>query len=475
MSTNSIYLRLKQKLTHKSIPGSGSTTTTPPTQPATFPPTQPTTSPSNPGNPAATEKPVFFHYMIGSITDDHCRQDVVAAKALGADAFALNTNSVTGTWATDTIASLFRHAEHLGFKLFFSFDMTGFNHPNQFRHYLKSYVGRSGYFKYGSNSLPLVSTFNGGTGTFGQPSVDAGWNVELKQWMAINGAPIYFVPAFQDVPVTSSYYSTYPSLDGAMNWNSWPHNNQGQIAVQITDDQTLQNAGRSAGKTFLMGISPLQFKHMDSGNNWYRRGEANLEIRFGQVLQLQPDFIEFQTWNDTGESHYMGLSWPEPISGTTIGSYTNGYDHTGYNQILPAFIKAFKAGATNTDSMVPTNGAAAQGTFWHHTLVTAAGCSDYLGPPQGANTAEDRVTAVVLVASGQSGLKATVTSGSKTLGTANLKTGYNSFSYPGVIAGQVIVKVTNAADAIVISGTGPISVSGGGGPCNYNFQVVGLY
>jgi glucan endo-1,3-alpha-glucosidase len=126
-----------------------------------------------------------------------------------------------------------------------------------------------------------------------------------------------------------------------------------------------------------MGVSPLQFKHIDSGDNWYRRGEENLEYRFGQVLSMQPDFIELQTWNDAGESHYMGNSWPEPIAGTAIVGYTQNYDHTGYWQILPAFIKAYKSGATTTSTMYPTNGAIAQGTFWHHTLLAAGVSSSY--------------------------------------------------------------------------------------------------
>jgi len=110
----------------------------------------------------------------------------------------------------------------------------------------------------------------------------------------------------------------------------------------------------------------------------YRRGEQNLEYRFGQVLQLQPDFIEIQTWNDAGESHYMGNSWPEPIAGSNIGAYTDGYDHTGYKEILPAFIRAYKSGATTTNGMVPTNGAAVQGTFWHHTLLTTGVSNTFL-------------------------------------------------------------------------------------------------
>ena len=162
----------------------------------------------------ATGKPVFFHYMIGTITDAHCQQDIENAMALGADAFALNLNTDTASWATTTVTSLFNWADTLGFKLFFSFDMTGFSNPDQFTSYLQSYVTNSAYYKY--NGLPLVSTFNGGASsyTFGQDSVNDGWKVELEQVMANAGYPIYFVPAFQDVTITSSFFTTFPSLNG---------------------------------------------------------------------------------------------------------------------------------------------------------------------------------------------------------------------------------------------------------------------
>jgi hypothetical protein len=55
----------------------------------------------------------------------------------------------------------------------------------------------------------------------------------------------------------------------------------------------------------MMGISPIQFKHLDAADNWYHRGEDTLEYRIGQALDLQPDMLEFQTWNDAGESHSM--------------------------------------------------------------------------------------------------------------------------------------------------------------------------
>lgn len=143
----------------------------------------------------------------------------------------------------------------------------------------------------------------------------------------------------------------------------------------------------------MMGVSPLQFKHMDATNNWYRRGEENLQFRLGQVLELQPDMIELQTWNDAGESHYMGNIWSEANGGDVIPAYTDGYNHTAYWEILPSFIQAWKRGDTTTKNMVPTNGATAQGVFWHHTLLTTADCSsDTIGKPAGIENANNVVT-----------------------------------------------------------------------------------
>jgi glucan endo-1,3-alpha-glucosidase len=196
--------------------GTGSTVTSAPTS-SSSKATSTTSSKSTTTTSAAsgsTGKPVFFHYMIGTITDAHCEQDIKDAMALGADAFALNLNTDTASWATTTVTSLFNWAQTLGFKLFFSFDMTGFSSPTQFTSYLQSYVTSSAYYQY--NGLPLVSTFNGGASsfTFGQDSVNDGWKVELEEVMANAGYPIYFVPAFQDVTITSSFFTTYPSLNG---------------------------------------------------------------------------------------------------------------------------------------------------------------------------------------------------------------------------------------------------------------------
>jgi glucan endo-1,3-alpha-glucosidase len=181
--------------------GTGSTVTSAPTS-SSSQATSTTSSKSTTTSAASgsTGKPVFFHYMIGTIRDAHCEQDIKDAIALGADTFALNLNIDTASWAITTVTSLFNWAQTLGFKLFFSFDMTGFSNPTQFTSYLQSYVTSSAYYQY--NGLPLVSTFNGGASsfTFGQDSVNDGWKVKLEEVMANAGYPIYFVQHFKMLP-----------------------------------------------------------------------------------------------------------------------------------------------------------------------------------------------------------------------------------------------------------------------------------
>lgn len=125
--------------------------------------------------------------------------------------------------------------------------------------------------------------------------------------------------------------------------------------------------------------------------------------------------------------------------------------------------------------MAPTNGAQAQGTFWHHTLLAAADCSsDPIGEPDGVETVEDIVTAVVLVASGVTGLTLDITVSGNSIGTKSLSPGYNSFSATGLTTGTVAATVKDGSGNTVVSGTGPIDVANSSDLCNYNFQVVGL-
>ncbi|KAF1358648.1 hypothetical protein EJ07DRAFT_123032 [Lizonia empirigonia] len=404
----------------------------------------------------------FAHYMIGEITDAHTSQDIFDAKALGFDAFAMNYDQFA-SWSNNTVDRLF-NAEDLGFGLFFSFDHAAghLSDPNQYADYLKKYTGKTSYFKY--NGKPVVSTFGGES-------------VPNSQWSSFKSkvGDVLIIPGFYQVD-PSSAFTNRNSIEGVFNWNSWLPSSAGKAIVSTTDDKTFQSKASSASKLFMMSISPLQFKHLDTSNNWYRRGEDNLEYRFGQALSLQPDMLEFQTWNDAGESHYMGNLWDEPMTGSpSIQALVKNHDHKGYWQILPAFIQAWKRGDTTTANMVPTNGQSVQGAFWHHTLTVDADCgSDPLAKSADIKTAaEDAVSGVVLVAKGKANLVAVVNVGSKELGKQTLVEGYNKFKFTGLTTGKVQLEVWDGS-TMVGGGYGKLEVTNSASLCNYNFQVVGL-
>lgn len=404
--------------------------------------------------------------MIGEIFDEHTRQDIISAQSIGLDAFALNFDQFA-SWSNNTVDRLFNNADTLGFKLFFSFDMAAghLTDPSQYAQYLKNYITRASYFKY--NGKPLVSTF-GGEGVS-----DAQWS-SFKRTVG----DMLIVPGFYQATPSTTFFSSRPNLDGVFNWNSWPSSDEGKVSVSTTQDSTFLTAARNTNKLFMMGISPLQFKHLSTSQNWYRRGEDNLENRLTQALQLQPDILQLQTWNDAGESHYMGNLWPEPMTDSPIHSYVDGYNHTGYWQILQAFTQAWKRGDSTTKNMVPTNGKVVQGTYWHHTLLVDADCSaDPLGKPTDiTKNAEDAVSGVILVAKGQTNLVAVVnsSSGSKELGKMKLVEGYNSFKFGGLTTGKVTVEVWDGS-TMVGGGYGSIEVANkAASTCNYNFQVVGF-
>jgi glucan endo-1,3-alpha-glucosidase len=83
-----------------------------------------------------------------------------------------------------------------------------------------------------------------------------------------------------------------------------------------------------------------------------------------QILAAKPDFVEYLTWNDGGESTYIGNVWPDAIENSVVHGYADGFNHTGWGAIIGPFITAFKAGATSVTDIVPSNGAVAAGVFW---------------------------------------------------------------------------------------------------------------
>jgi glucan endo-1,3-alpha-glucosidase len=221
----------------------------------------------------------------------------------------------------------------------------------------------------------------------------------------------------------------------------------------------------------MIAISPLQFKYMGSGQDWYRVGEVNLPERMAQVLQLQPDFVEFITWNDAGESHYVGDFWQEQIAGSNIGVYANGYDQKGWLQVITPFIKAYKAGATSISQIVPTT-TKPVGAFWYRPLLTTASCSSSIANYQ---SARDVVNFAVVLPS--TGYTIKVFSNNKLIGSFVGQKGLNYNSVLGLaVGGGQMIQVVDGSNNIIASASGTKSVlaQSTNATCNWNYEVVGL-
>ncbi|KAF7556403.1 hypothetical protein G7Z17_g1458 [Cylindrodendrum hubeiense] len=181
-----------------------------------------------------TEKPVFAHYMVGTVENEHCRKDIVDAQNLGIDAFAVNFNQYA-SWSNTTVDRLFDNADELGFKIFFSFDMSGsyFSDPGQYAEYLGRYLTRTSYYTY--KDVPLLSTFGGEL-------------VTGDQWKGLRNeiGNILIIPSFYEATPSSTFFNEYSELDGIFNWNSWPKVTDGKVVVSAADDITFQTAAKSA-------------------------------------------------------------------------------------------------------------------------------------------------------------------------------------------------------------------------------------
>ncbi|KAJ6043821.1 hypothetical protein N7499_006240 [Penicillium canescens] len=417
--------------------------------------------------PSST-KAVFAHYMVGSMTSEQAVIDVKDAMNAGFDGFALNTHTISAsdTWNINALNYLFAAASGTSFKLFVSFDMSWGLDVTKLADFLAPYATQDAYYKV--NGQAFVSTFTGGT--ISNAQWDSGF---IQPLTSTYGIKPFFVPDFDDFSgYPNGVFSAYPILNGVFSWETaWP--SPGTTPTNVTsqvDSAALQQA-HAAGKVYMMPMSPLQFKYMGSGQNWYRIGEVNLPERMAQALQLQPDFVEIITWNDAGESHYVGDFWQEQIAGSNIGNYANGYDHKGWLQVIAPFIKAYKAGATSISQIVPPSSKPV-GAFWYRTLLTTASCSSSISNYQSARDATN--FAVILPSTGYT-IK--VYSNSKLIGSYVGQKGlnYNSVSGLAVGSGQMI-QIIDDSNNIVASATGTKSVlaESPNATCNWNYEVVGL-
>lgn len=222
----------------------------------------------------------------------------------------------------------------------------------------------------------------------------------------------------------------------------------------------------------MMGVSPWFYTSLPPTKNWLWKGDSLWYTRWEQVLDFNPQYVEIITWNDYGESHYIGpINTPGIVPGAV--RYVNGMPHDGWRFILPYYISAYKAGTRNVP--ITQEGF----TFWYRlTPKNISGCdtdgttcstTDYGQVFQPAQCIDDSIYVVSL---SNTDAQIEISIGGQVAGKGNVSRGASIFSASfGGRVGAVTVKLVKGG-AVFAQGTGqPISNSCPNGGMNYNAWV----
>ncbi|KAG0703796.1 glycoside hydrolase family 71 protein [Suillus ampliporus] len=385
-------------------------------------------APTGTSSPSVSPKYVIAHFMVGNaypFTVDNWLADIFLAHSSGIDGFALNVG--VDDWQPSQVANAYQAAlqSGTGFKLFMSFDMSSLPcstaaDAGTLRTYITTYATHPNQLLY--NGRVFASTFSGETCTFGQGSVVSGWSTQFVQQLTGSSA-VHFVPSFFIDP---SQFNTYSGvIDGMFNWNSaWPTQVttsfvsslpgvlgdiasglssavtsalSGYIGSTTPDDAYISNlTAMGAGQTYMASVSPWFFTHYGPSSynkNWIYLGDEHLyATRWESLIKIrdQVDLVEIISWNDFGESHYIGpIEGAQPMS----QSWVDGNDHTGWLNLTSYYASAFKTGTYPT----PTKD---QLVMWSRPHPAAASASnDSVGRPTNYQITQDLVWAVVLATS----------------------------------------------------------------------------
>lgn len=155
-----------------------------------------------------------------------------------------------------------------------------------------------------------------------------------------------------------------------------------------------------------MPVSPWFYTNIPNVKNWLWKGALLWPQSWAQATSLQPAAVEIVTWNDWGESSYVG---PNPRDTSAYPSGSAGYagpgNHSAWLADLPYYIKAYKTnGVPESGSYRP------HVTFWYR-LSPGAACAGTNTPcnapyqsdhPAAADCDQDEIYYTVFPDQGQS-------------------------------------------------------------------------
>ncbi|KAJ7459880.1 glycoside hydrolase [Mycena latifolia] len=441
-------------------------------------------------------KLVVAHFMVGN-TFPYTLQDWVddmnLAAASGLDGFALNVGP--DDFQTTQTNNAFQAAEQSApnFKLFFSLDMSVLpcatvDDGAALRARVNNFATHPNYLQ--MNGRAFVSTFAGESCTFGQDSVADGWRSQFAQHPELQGK-INFVPSFFIDPAKFTDFGGV--MDGDFNFNSgWPLQLTTDFASGITtdlsvsgdagtnalnkfigstdtDNQHIQSlatlAAGGAKLTYMAAVSPWFFTHFSPqsfNKNFIFLADQHLyPARWESLIaeRDQIDLVEVVTWNDYGESHYIG-----PIKGALPpGSevWVNGFPHQAWLDMTRFFATQFKTGeapAIDKDQIF----------MWARPHPTNAQAPDATGPPTSFQLTQDVAWAVVMATAPGS---VTLSTSPTTSQTFDVTPGVNKLSIPIAPGGTLNGVLSRDGQDVVTLATPGTDFTFNGSPTTFNYNA----
>lgn len=283
--------------------------------------------------------------------------DMQRAKAVGIDAFALNIG--VDPYTDTQLGYAYESAAANGMKVFISFDFNWFSTSDAAK--VGQMIGQ-----YGAKPGQLIVDGKVFASSF------AGDGLNVPTLRASAGVEVFWAPNFHPELTPDP-----KDLDAALNWMGWDSNGNnkapngaGNVTVADGDDTYTKWLG---GKPYIAPVSPWFSTHFGPevpySKNWVFPGDDLWYKRWNEIVALQPRFVEIVTWNDYGESHYIGpLSSSHYDDGNS--KWTNDMPHDGWLDMAAPFIAAYKAGSTGVADHITDD----QLIYWHRPHAKSVDC-----------------------------------------------------------------------------------------------------
>ncbi|KAJ6260133.1 hypothetical protein Dda_4354 [Drechslerella dactyloides] len=396
---------------------------------------------------------VTAHFVVGiagGYSADNWKQDINAAKDMGIEAFALNIAKLsTDSFTPTQLALAYSVAQSLNFKMYISFDFNWFvadgSSTSEITSYLQTYAAHPAALK--RNGKSVVTTFVGDN--FG-----GNWNNVRNQV----STPLEILPNWQ----VDTVRNNQGVVDGAFSWIAWPNSNNNPVPGPLSTAADNDYLSALGGKTYMAPVSPWFFTHFGSNTfskNWIFASDDLYVTRWNQILSIAPPLIQLVTWNDFGESSYIGPYNPGH-SDDGSGKWAADFPHDAWRTLGKPFVAAYKAG-TKTPTVTEE-----KLVYWYRPHPKGLTCSDSLARPNGADFAQDKIFVATML---QTPGSIIVQSGNNPPVTIDVPAGIHLSSVDMAVGTQTFKLRRNGCDAI--SGTGGIPVAGSCERYNFNAFV----